>query len=73
VKALDKRTRPIKIQTMPDPTDETKRAIPCPNRLVHIATIARTNVARKKMNPNPKIQNVRKSKNKTYPTSLDGG
>jgi hypothetical protein len=43
-------------QTRLDPTDETKRAIPCPNRLVDMATIARTKVATKKMNPKPKSQ-----------------
>ena len=28
-------------QTMLDPTDETRRTMPCPTRLVHMATIAR--------------------------------
>ena len=44
---------------MLDPTDETRRTMPCPTRLVHMATIARMKVAAKKMNPNPKIQKVR--------------
>jgi len=44
---------------MPDATDDTKSAMPCATRWVDMATIARTNVAMKKMNPNPKIQNVR--------------
>jgi hypothetical protein len=46
-------------QIRADPTDETKRRRPCPSRLVDIATIARMKVATKKMNPKPKIQNVR--------------
>jgi hypothetical protein len=46
-------------QTTIDATDEIKRAKPCPNLLVHIATIAKMNVTAKKMNPNPKIQKVR--------------
>jgi hypothetical protein len=46
-------------QRMPDPTDEIKSAMPCPTRWVDIATIAKMKVARKKMNPNPKIQKVR--------------
>ena len=46
-------------QRMLDPTDETNSAIPCPNRLVDMATIARMKVATKKTNPRPKIQNVR--------------
>jgi len=41
------------------PIDEIKSAMPCPTRWVDIATMAKINVARKKMNPNPKIQNVR--------------
>ena len=45
-------------QTMMDPTDETSRTMPCPTRLVHMATIARMKVAAKKMNPNPKIQKL---------------
>ena len=47
-------------QRMLDPTDETNSAIPCPNRLVDMATIARMKVATKKTNPRPKNQNVRK-------------
>jgi len=47
------------MQMMPDPTDEIKSAMPCPMRWVDIATIAKMKVARKKMNPNPKIQKVR--------------
>ncbi len=46
-------------QIMPDATDDTKSAMPCATRWGDMATIARTNVAMKKMNPNPKIQNVR--------------
>src|ERR1043166_4462043 len=46
-------------QTMPDPTDETRRTMPCPTRLVDMATIARANVAMKKTKPRPKIQKVR--------------
>ena len=59
MKALDKATTEMMTQVMLDPTDETKSAMPCPTRCVDIATIAKMNVARKKMNPNPKIQNVR--------------
>ena len=43
-----------------EPTDEIKSAMPCPTRLLDMATIAKMKVAIKKMNPNPKIQNVRK-------------
>src|SRR6266550_4743077 len=59
VKALDRRASEMMTQRMLDPTDETNSAMPCPNRLVDMATIARMKVATKKMNPKPKIQNVR--------------
>jgi hypothetical protein len=51
VKALDKRASEMMTQRMLDPTDETNSAIPCPSRLVVMATIARTKVATKKTNP----------------------
>src|SRR6266487_2376005 len=59
VKALDRRASEMMPQRMLDPTDETNSAMPCPNRLVDMATIARMKVATKKTNPRPKIQNVR--------------
>jgi pyrimidine deaminase RibD-like protein len=59
VKALDRRASEMMTQTMLDPTDATRRTMPCPTRLVHMATIARMKVATKKTNPKPKIQNVR--------------
>jgi hypothetical protein len=42
-----------------DATEATRRPTPCPTRFVHIATIARTIVAEKNMNPKPNIQKVR--------------
>ena len=62
MKAFVKSARDIIAQITPEPTDETKRAMPCPTRLLDMATIAKMKVAIKKMNPNPKIQKVRKPK-----------
>ena len=59
VKALDRRASEMITQTMMDPTDETSRTMPCPTRLVDMATIARTKVTTNKMNPKPKIQKVK--------------
>ena len=70
MKALDKKRRERMTQTRPDPTEETKRAMPCPSRLVHMATIARMKVAMKKTNPKPKIQNVRNPRTRQIQPAL---
>ena len=53
VKALDRRAIELMTQRMLDPTDETNNAMPCPTRLVDMATIARMKVAGKKNESKP--------------------
>src|SRR6266699_5759830 len=72
VKALDRRASEMMTQRMLHPTDETNSAMPCPNRLVDMATIARVKVATKKANPRPKIQKVRNPRMRQIQPALTG-